>query len=131
MRKERGRIPPDKTKQPENSTEEFVRAAHYHGAEESARAYRRIQEEVVFGEPRTDLSSYRLFLEREWYVTALGTKPPEHVIQLIDSILEGGQPVTLPNEALLYLRLRRLDAEELGPEVQGRFGQLKKRRRIK
>lgn len=107
MPKKRSGILPHQPKQPENRTEEFVRAVRYQGAEEAARVYWRVREEVVFGKP--GLFLYRLLLDHEWYVVVLGTKPSEEVVQRLDNIMENGEPETFPEEIVLHLMLKRLE----------------------
>jgi hypothetical protein len=73
---------------------------------------------VLYEAPDSDLSVYRLQLNRLWYVAALGLVPPAPVLQAIEQILDRGEPADLPVEVWDALHDRRRQATRLGPWVQ-------------
>lgn len=83
----------------------------------SQRAYRRI-ERTLFARPDSDISTYRLQLNRAWHVAILGLTPPTDLAAQLEAILATGTPATLPPEVITFLTERRAQMTKLGPWVE-------------
>ena len=90
----------------------YVQAARFTSERKAGRAYFACQEAIF--KVDSDLSAYRLILNRVWHVTVLGTPPPEELDQTIRKILAAGEPTTLPTEVLTTLLERRAQQVKLG-----------------
>jgi hypothetical protein len=96
----------------------YYRAARFPSEKPAGRAYRAAQESVFAEREQTDLSVYRLALNRDWYVTVLGEPPPAALEAKLTGILARGEPATLPEDLLQVLAERRREATRLGPWVE-------------
>jgi hypothetical protein len=106
----------------------FYRAARYQSEEFSEHPYDQAQQ-LIHDEP-CDLSTYRLRIgpEYHWHVAVLGEVPPEGLVRRIEEVLKTGEPVSLPDDVLTVLSLRRVQQMQHGPWVERHYG--KRRRRI-
>lgn len=118
---QRVRDPNRKQKQePQKAT--FHRAARYPNETSSEQPYAQAQQAIY--ETPCDLSTYRLQIgpEYEWHVAVLGSPPPEELLRRVEEILATGEQVTLSDEAVAALTLRRLQQIQRGPWVEGHYG---------
>lgn len=104
----------------------FYRAARYPSEASSEHPYDRAQQ-LIHDEP-CDLSTYRLRIgpEYQWDVAVLGDVPSEGLVRRIEDVLKTGERVSLPDDVLTALTLRRLQQMQHGPWVERHYG---KRRR--
>ena len=102
---------------PEQGPLPYQRASRFAGERPAGRAYIDAQR-VLYEAPESDLSVYRLQMNRLWYVAALGLVPPAPVLQAIEQILDRGEPAELPAEVWDTLHGRRRQATRLGPWVE-------------
>ena len=95
----------------------FYRAARYQSEESSEHPYDQAQQ-LIHDEP-CDLSTYRLRIgpEYQWHVAVLGDVPSEELVRRIEGVLKTGERVSLPDDVLTALTLRRLQQMEYGPWV--------------
>jgi hypothetical protein len=83
-------------------------------------AYSQMQE-LIFNNPRADLSVYRFQLDKVNHVAAVGEPPPEDVQNSLNAILSAGEPVSLPSEILQALYQRRTQMKKHGDWVEGHY----------
>ncbi len=130
-RRQRGRVPPDRTPQPDPEPSPWYRAARFAGEQPSERAYFQAQDTIYQND--CDLSAYRLLLEDIWHVAVLGGQPTITALQqeLERTLYAEGEPTTLPDEILVYLFDRRAEQSTRGPWMEGHYrpGKTVKRRR--
>src|SRR5215211_1747445 len=89
---------PEEHPPPESQPQPYQRAARFAGEQPAGAAYFAI-ERVLYEAPQpTDLSVYRLQLNRLWHVAALGLLPPAPVLQAIEQALAAGKSADLPEE---------------------------------
>ena len=117
---------PNRKQSQEQPKASFHRAAHYPDEPSSELPYNQAQQAIY--ETPCDLSAYRLRPRPDyaWHVAVLGSPPPEGLLRRIEEILATGEPVTLSDEVLSALTVRRLQQIQRGPWVEGHYG---KRRR--
>jgi len=115
--RQRGRDP---NRQPRKEPEKapYHRAARYSDEQSSEAPYDQAQQ-AIYATP-CDLSVYRLRLgpELAWHVAALGAPPAEELQRRIEAILSTGEPVTLPDDMLIYLTKRRKEQSPQGEWVE-------------
>ena len=106
---ERGPNPGGSEKQPHHEHEPplYQRAAQFAGERPAGRAYDQAQRVIYEAPEPTDISVYRLQLNRLWHVAALGFVPPAPVLQALEDIVATGEPADLPAEAWHALTERR------------------------
>ncbi len=102
---------------PEQGPLPYQRASRFSGERPAGRAYTDAQQ-VLYEAPESDLSVYRLQLNRLWHVAALGVVPPAPVLQAIEGILATGEPTELPQEVWQALAERRAQAIRRGPWME-------------
>ena len=102
---------------PEQGPLPYQRASRFAEERPAGRAYADAQQ-VIYKAPDSELSVYRLQVNRLWYVAALGLVPPAPVLQAIARILDTGEPAELPAAVWDTLRERRRRATRLGPWVE-------------
>jgi hypothetical protein len=95
----------------------YQRAARFSSEQDAGIAYERSQEAVYLGAPN-DLSTYRLIVNHEWYVTILGQQPPPELQEQIEGILALGEPTDLPEEVMTALAARRAASIRQGSWVE-------------
>lgn len=111
----------------EKQTVAFYRAARYLSEASSEHPYDQAQQ--LIHDELCDLSTYRLGIgpEYQWHVAVLGDVPPEGLVRRIEEVLKTGERVSLPDDVLTALTLRRLEQMQHGPWVERHYG--KRRRR--
>jgi hypothetical protein len=87
---------PDDQPAPEQEPTPYRTAARFAGERPAGEAYFAVQQVLYEAPQPTDLSVYRLQLNRLWHVAALGLVPPAPVLQAIEAILATGEPADLP-----------------------------------
>ena len=102
----------------------YYQAARYPNKNSAGKAYNPIQ--AIIFEEDCDLSVYRFFeqKERKWYVVVLGEEPLPQLHQRLETILFSltrGERVTLDNETLAALLLRRAQQIQIGPWVERHY----------
>ncbi len=102
---------------PEQDPAPYQRTSRFPGEHSAGQAYAEAQQ-VLYEAPESDLSVFRLQLNRLWYVAALGLVPPAPVLTAIERILDTGEPADLPPPVWDTLRERRRQARRLGPWVE-------------
>ncbi len=102
---------------PEQGPVPYQRASRFVGEHPAGQAYAAAQQ-VLYEAPESDLSVFRLQLNRLWYVAALGLVPPTAVLTAIERILDTGEPADLPPPVWDTLSERRRQASRLGPWVE-------------
>lgn len=119
---ERGGEPPhpDHHPAPEHDPLPYQRASRFAGEHPAGVAYTAAQQ-VIYEAPDTDLSVYRLQLNRLWHVVALGVVPPAPVLTAIERILDTGEPADLPSDVWQLLWERRAQAAKQAPWVQRHY----------
>jgi hypothetical protein len=100
---------PEPLPRPEQEPARYQRAARFAGERPAGAAYVAAQQALYEGPP-TDLSVFRLQLNRLWHVAALGLVPPAPVLAAIEAILDQGEPAELPAEVWQTLAARRRQA---------------------
>ena len=120
---ERGRNPGGSEEPPAHEPEltPYQRAARFAGERPAGRAYDQAQRVIYEAPQPTDLSVYRLQLNRLWHVAALGLTPPAPVRQALDDILATGELAELPAEVWQALEERRAQASKRGPWQEGHY----------
>jgi hypothetical protein len=101
----------------ETETPPYLRAARFATESRSNHAYTHAQR-ALFNTPDSDVSVYRLRLNRDWFVAALGEPPPTELDGQLDAIFASGEPTTLPPEVLTMLVERRTLAKHIAPWVE-------------
>ncbi len=96
----------------------YQRAARFAGEQPAGQAYFAAQRVIYEAAEPTDISVFRLQLNRLWYVAALGLVPPVPVLTTIERVLDTGEPADLPPPVWDTLRERRRQARQLGPWVE-------------
>jgi hypothetical protein len=98
----------------------YYQAARFDGELSAAEAYMWAQE-VIFNDPKSNLSVFRLQIESAWHVAALGDPPlPETDIALAQ-ILSIGELVELPAQAISFLQERRKKMSKGASWVEGHY----------
>jgi hypothetical protein len=100
---------------PEQGPASYQRASRFTGERPAGRAYTAAQQ-VLYEAPDSDLSVFRLQLNRLWYVAALSLVPP--ALQPLECILDTGELADLPMEVWDALSERRRQATRLGSWVE-------------
>jgi len=96
----------------------YHKAARFAGDRPAGQVYGRLQA-ILYRASDTDLSAYRLLLDRVYHVAVLGMTPPETVDRRIMRLLARGATVTLPDAVVAALAARRRNATRLGRWVEG------------
>jgi hypothetical protein len=109
--------PPEHQSQQEAEILPYLRAARFPTEARSNRAYTRAQY-ALYHTPESDVSVYRVRLDRDWFVAALGQLPPPDLDDQLDAIFATGEPASLPAEVVAALRERRAHATRLGSWVE-------------
>ena len=114
---ERGPSPGGSEEPPRHEHEPplYQRAARFAGERPAGRAYDQAQRVIYEAPEPTDISVYRLQLNRLWHVAALGFVPPAPVLQALEGILATGEPADLPAEVWQALAQRRAQQIRKGP----------------
>ena len=99
---------------PEQDPAPYQRASRFPGEQPAGQAYQEAQQ-VLYKAPESDLSVFRLQLNRLWYVAALGLIPPAPVLTAIEEALAPGEPVELPADVWHALAERRAQQIRHGP----------------
>lgn len=99
----------------------YYRAARFPGERPAGAAYFAVQRVIYEAPPPTDLSVFRLQLNRLWHVAALGILPPAPVLQAIENILAAGEPADLPAEVWQALEQRRAQATQHSEWVERHY----------
>jgi hypothetical protein len=109
---ERGPEPgcPDHHTPPESDPRPYQRASRFAGERPAGQAYAAAQQVIYEAPEPTEVSVYRLQLNRVWHVAALGLVPPASVLQALEAILDTGEPAELPAEVWQALSDRRTEA---------------------
>src|SRR5438132_1492850 len=102
---------------PEQQPVPYYKAARFASERPAARTYERLQE-TLYQTSQTDLSVYRLFLDRVSHVAVLGQPPPEALDRRITRVLSRGEAVSLPLEVLQALAERRREQIRAGTWVE-------------
>lgn len=103
----------------EQDSTPFCRAARFAGEQPAGLAYFQTQQ-LIF-ESDSDLSVYRLQLNRVWHVAILGQPPPENIALTLRLILSTGAPTVLPADLCRLLEERRAQAIKCGPWVEQHY----------
>ncbi len=119
-RRQKGRDVPEQPNNPEREPKPYLKVARFSSELPAEQAYFQAQEALYTGPPN-DLSVYRLQFEQISHVAVLGEEPPEELEQQLTAILAAGEPTTLPQDVLEFLRERREQAKQLGPWVEGHY----------
>src|SRR5687768_13525349 len=112
---------PDEHPAPDQEPAPYRRAARFAGERPAGEAYFGIQRVLYDATEPTDLSVYRLQLNRLWHVAALGVLPPTVVLTAVEEILATGEPADLPEEVWQALTERRTHATRQGPWTEGHY----------
>ncbi len=104
--------------QHEHELPPYHKAARFAGERPAGQVYDRVQQ-LLYRTPDTDLSAYRLLLNRVSHVAVLGETPPDELDQRITRLLARGELTTLPDAVLAALYARRRNATRLGRWVEG------------
>ena len=88
----------------------YQRAARFAGERPAGRAYDQAQRVIYEAPQPTEVSVFRLQLNRLWHVAALGLTPPAPVLQALENILATGERADLPAEVWQALAERRAQA---------------------
>ncbi len=114
---ERGGPHPEEHQRHEAEPFPYRRVVRFAGEQPAGEAYRAAQD-AIYARPDSDLSVYRLQLDRIWHVAALGEAPPADLGQTLEAILATGEPTELPRGVWLALAERRAQAIQRGPWVE-------------
>ena len=115
---ERGPGGPEERSPPEHEPVPYHRAARFAGEQPAGRAYTQAQRVIYEAPQPTDISVYRLQLNRLWHVAALGILPPAPVLHAIEDALASGEPTDLPAEVWQALSERRAQATKQGTWIE-------------
>jgi hypothetical protein len=101
----------------------YLDSRRYPSPEEAGRAYFETQEAVRRDSGRADLSVYRLMIGPlfESHVVVLGDTPNKKLLEELQTTLGTGNHVELDEETLAHLMERRVQAEKIGPWVEGHY----------
>ncbi len=91
----------------------YYQAARFDKQEAAGYAYFQTQE-VLFNDVLSDLSAYRLQLNKAWHVAVIGEQPSPETDAALAGILSAGELVQLPVEALKFLEARRRESITTG-----------------
>ena len=118
---ERGHDPdrPDQNPAHDQDPPLYQRAARFAGEQPAGRAYTQAQRVIYEAPQPTDISVYRLQLNRLWHVAALGFVPPAPVLQALEAILATGEPAELPPDVWHALTERRAQQIRRGSWTEG------------
>ena len=97
---------------PESEPTPYYKAARFARQRDAWAAYSGLQRTIFDSD--CDLSSYRLQLDRVWYVAVLGEPPADDVVTRLDALLSTGEPSTLPPGVVRVLQARRASAVASG-----------------
>ena len=95
----------------------YHRVARFPGERSAGRAYGQLQS-TLYARTDSDLSVYRLLLDRIYHVAVLGLPPPPDLERRVQRVLSRGEPATLPPEVLQELVQRRAESIRLAPWVE-------------
>jgi hypothetical protein len=109
---------PHEEPSPEREPQPYYHAVCFAGERPAGQVYQQLQE-LLYRAPDSDLSVYRLQLDRVYHVAVLGEPPPAALGQHITGLLAQGEPVTLPAQALQALVERRRQMTQHGGWVEG------------
>ena len=113
---------PEQGRRPEQPLPSYHLAARFREDSVSQRVYTQAQQ--IIHTTDCDLSAYRFLRpsqvakELPWYVVVLGEVPPEPLQQQFEAVLQPGERVSLPAEALIPLYQRRLQEIQKGSYVE-------------
>ncbi len=114
-------------RQIEQEREPYYLASHFKTKEEAAEPYYVIQETIRLTD--CDLSAYRFMQQWEdasenpWYVVVIGEKPPDEMHQSLTTALSHGEMISVPEDALDVLLVRRAMEITKGSWVEGHYGE--------
>ncbi len=97
----------------------YVRASRYVADEPALAAYAQAQD-VLFS-TECDLSAYRIRYKEVPHVVVLGSLPTPEIDGQLTKILEVGEPANLPQNVVITLAQRRIQAKRIGPWVEGHY----------
>lgn len=112
---------PNEPPAPNQEPTPYRRAARLAGEQPAGEAYFGVQRVLHDATEPTDLSAYRLQLDRLWHVAAVGVVPPAVVLTAIEEILARGEPADLPDDVWQTLTDRRAQATREGPWTEGHY----------
>jgi hypothetical protein len=108
---------PERPRPREAETPPYLRTARFPTEPQSNRAYTRAQR-ALYQAPTSDVSVFRLRLNSDWHLAALGASPPPNLADQFDAIFAAGEPATLPPEVVAMLMQRRAQATRIAPWVE-------------
>ena len=95
----------------------YAKASRFSTARRAGHVYERLQDAIYTGPP-SDLSVYRILLNRVSHVAVLGQPPPEVLERRITRLLRQGEPVTLPPDVMATLFQRRAESIQEGQWIE-------------
>lgn len=109
----------------ENQKEKRNQTALTSGRLVTSRTNRRWQltlkpRDVLFS-TECDLSAYRIRYKEVPHVVVLGSLPTPEIDGQLTKILEVGEPANLPQNIVITLAQRRIQAKRIGPWVEGHY----------
>lgn len=116
---ERGPGDPDQSAPHEREPVPYHRAAQFVSDQLAGSAYRHARD-AIYRDPGNEISVYRMRVNLDWFVAAIGETPPDVLAQQLDRIFAAGVPATLPPEVLQMLAARRAEQRQFGPWVERR-----------
>ena len=98
----------------------YYLAARFPNKKAAGIVYNAVQE-LIYRDADCDLSAYRLQLDTMWHVVVVGEKPSDSLHVAIEAQLTNGTLVTLDPDVLFALMVRRGQAIQFGPWVEGHY----------
>lgn len=110
---------PESEPHPEHEPRSYQRASRFDGEESAGVAY--FATENLIRHPECDLSAYRLQLNQVWLVAVIGEQPSAELAAQIEAALAMGEPVSLPEPIVSFLRKRREQQKQPGGWVERHY----------
>lgn len=98
----------------------YYQAARFDAELSAAQAYMWAQE-LIFKDTESNLSVFRLQIDRAWHVAALGEPPAPEIDIALAQILSAGELVELPPQAISFLQERRNKLSKGTSWVEGHY----------
>jgi hypothetical protein len=98
----------------------YYQAARFPNKSTAGAVYSVVQD-ILYKNVDCDLSVYRLKQGRTFIVVVLGEKPSDSLHIALEALLTNGVLVSLSEDQLHYLQVRRAEAVQIAPWVEGHY----------
>ncbi len=98
----------------------YHQVARFPDERSAGEAYARTQA-LLYERDDVELSAYRFLLNAVYHALVLGDPPPRDVHDGLRTIFAAGQPAVVPEDVLKLFNVRRREATQAGPWVEGHY----------